>query len=72
MEIDTEKLISEIEEKPELWNLNSKDYKDRNKKKIAWATVARNTFPEYEKKETDSEKEAVGKEINIKSISGSR
>lgn len=33
MEIDTEKLISEIEEKPELWNLNSKDYKDRNKKK---------------------------------------
>ncbi len=60
MEVDIDRLITEVHLLPILWNSSNRDYKDRNKKEVAWATVAENLFENYTSAE-DHEKKIYGK-----------
>ncbi|CAH2006820.1 unnamed protein product [Acanthoscelides obtectus] len=41
--IDTEKLISEVENRPSLWDLRKKEYSDRVMRRKCWEELAQLT-----------------------------
>lgn len=59
-EIDTELLIEEVRRHPELWDVGSEDYKNKNKKTAAWIEVCSTLIPDFETKE-EAIKNALGK-----------
>lgn len=52
--LDVESFISEVKKYPELWDVNSEEYRFKKKKQQAWAQVAKlfiNDFDELPYKE---------------------
>jgi Alcohol dehydrogenase transcription factor Myb/SANT-like len=60
MNINTERVISEVQLRPALWDLSSPIYKDRDAKMSAWREICNALFHDFEDK-PDSEKKDVGK-----------
>ncbi|XP_063592448.1 uncharacterized protein LOC134769612 [Penaeus indicus] len=61
-EIDTERLISLVQERPVLWDKTEDIYKDRNATKNAWKEVCMELKPDFEELE-DREKNTFGKDV---------
>lgn len=60
MNIDTERLITEVRLRPALWDLSYDLYKDRDAKKSAWKEVCKELIPDFDEK-SDGEKKDIGK-----------
>lgn len=60
MNIDTERLITEVRLSPPIWDLSSAFYKDRDAKISAWRQVCKELIPDFDDK-SDSEKKDIGK-----------
>lgn len=59
-DIDTELLIEEVRRHPELWDVGSEEYKNKNKKTTAWIEVCGTLIADFETKE-ESIKNILGK-----------
>lgn len=56
-DLSTEEFIREIQKYPDIWDLSSEDYKDKNKRNNAWSEVCRNVyigFGEYSEEDKDT------------------
>ena len=60
IEIDTERLIFLVQERPVLWDKTEDIYKDRNATKNAWKEVCMELKPDFEELD-DREKNTFGK-----------
>ncbi|XP_074041481.1 uncharacterized protein [Leptinotarsa decemlineata] len=58
-DIDMEKLIMFVEERPLLWDKSLEEYKDRNKNREAWSEICQELFEGFEEKSA-SEKKQLG------------
>lgn len=56
--IDTERLITEVRFLPAIWDLSSVFYKDRDAKLSAWQEVCEELIPDFDGK-SDSEKKDI-------------
>ena len=59
MEIQVEKMILLIYDRPDLWDTSSESYKDINKKKDGWIQVCSALFDNFKNKESE-EKAMIG------------
>lgn len=60
MNIDTERVITEVHARPPLWDLSCELYKDRDAKIKAWSEVCQAVVPNYDTL-SESEKKYIGK-----------
>ncbi|KAG8270064.1 hypothetical protein J6590_093485 [Homalodisca vitripennis] len=58
-DIDMEKLIMFVEERPLLWDKSIEEYKDRNKNREAWREICHALFPGFEDKSASEKKQLV-------------
>ena len=58
-ELDTEKLISLVQDRPVLWDKTADIYKDRNATKNGWREVCMELNPEFEEME-DTDQNSFG------------
>ncbi|KAG8251201.1 hypothetical protein J6590_084886 [Homalodisca vitripennis] len=63
-DIDMEKLIMFVEERPLLWDKSIEAYKDRNMNREAWREICHALFPGFEDKSA-SEKKQLESSINV-------
>lgn len=49
--------ISEIEKYPEIWNISSEEYKDKDKKRIAWERICEIFCDGYHNRSEDEKQE---------------
>lgn len=54
---DTEKLIKKIKNYPCIWDVNSKEYKDMDLKRLTWRKVTEYVYKDIWPKLTESEKQ---------------
>lgn len=59
-EIDSEILISLVQDKPEIWDKAIEDYKNRNKKTEAWRSICAQLKENFENL-SDGERKEFGK-----------
>lgn len=59
-DVDTELLISFIEDKPEIWDKSIEEYKDRIKTREAWISVCCQLKPDFQDL-SDGERKEFGK-----------
>lgn len=59
-EIDIELFIGAVQEHPAIWNVALEEYHDRNKKRNAWITIARQFQEGFDEME-DKEKNVICK-----------
>jgi hypothetical protein len=59
-ELDVELFINEVQKYPEIWNIKSEEYRDRNKKRTAWIKVCEVLCGNFNDK-TEEEKNSIGK-----------
>lgn len=57
MNLDTEQVISEVRQRPPLWDLSCDLHKDRDAKAKCWIDVCAALFPDYEDKEENKKEE---------------
>jgi len=60
MNIDTERVISEVHLRPPLWDLSCALYKDRDAKIKAWLEICQAIVQNYDHL-SDNEKKVIGK-----------
>lgn len=60
MNIDTERVIAEVRQRPALWDLSNELYKDRDARAKFWLQVYEALFPEFNN-EGDDKKKEIGK-----------
>ncbi|XP_022836217.1 uncharacterized protein LOC111363608 [Spodoptera litura] len=62
MNIDTERLITEVRLRPVIWDLSHVFYKDRDARISAWQEVCKELIPDFDDK-SESEKKDIDKQV---------
>lgn len=63
MVFDTEKFISCIQNNPSIWELESKNYMDRNIKEKSWNTIGEYLFENWTEKSNAEKKTQVSRNL---------